>query len=128
MVSAGNSVVFNPHPAAKKVSAYLVNLLNRAIVEAGGPENLLCCISNPTIESAKEMMAHPKIALLVVTGGPAVVRTAMNSGKKVIGAGPGNPPVVVDETADILKQPKILLPVRVSITTSSASAKKKSCA
>ena len=106
MVAAGNSVVFNPHPAAKKVSAYLVNILNRAIVEAGGPENLVCCIANPTIESAKEMMSHPKIALLVVTGGPAVVRTAMNSGKKVIGAGPGNPPVVVDETADIPKAAK----------------------
>ncbi|KAF0199753.1 MAG: propionaldehyde dehydrogenase [Bacteroidetes bacterium] len=106
MVAAGNSVVFNPHPAAKKVSVYLVNLLNKAIIEAGGPSNLLCCIANPTIESAKEMMAHPKIALLVVTGGPAVVRTAMNSGKKVIGAGPGNPPVVVDETADIPKAGK----------------------
>ncbi|MBK6345608.1 MAG: aldehyde dehydrogenase EutE [Bacteroidales bacterium] len=106
MVAAGNSVVFNPHPAAKKVSGYLVNLLNKAIIEAGGPANLLCCIANPTIESAKEMMAHPKIALLVVTGGPAVVRTAMNSGKKVIGAGPGNPPVVVDETADIPKAGK----------------------
>ncbi|MFH1119119.1 MAG: aldehyde dehydrogenase family protein [Bacteroidota bacterium] len=106
MVAAGNSVVFNPHPAAKKVSVYLVNLLNKAIKEAGGPANLLCCIANPTIESAKEMMSHPKIALLVVTGGPAVVRTAMNSGKKVIGAGPGNPPVVVDETADIPKAAK----------------------
>lgn len=103
MIAAGNAVVFNPHPAAKKVSSYLVGILNRAIVEAGGPRNLLCCIANPTIESAKEMMSHPKIALLVVTGGPAVVRTAMNSGKKVIGAGPGNPPVVVDETADIPK-------------------------
>jgi len=106
MIAAGNSVVFNPHPAAKKVSAYLINLLNQAIVEAGGPENLLCCITSPTIESAKEMMAHPKIAILVVTGGPAVVKTAMNSGKKVIGAGPGNPPVVVDETADIPKAAK----------------------
>jgi propionaldehyde dehydrogenase len=106
MVAAGNSVVFNPHPAAKKVSAYLINILNKAIVEAGGPKNLLCCITNPTIDSAKEMMAHPKIAILVVTGGPAVVKTAMNSGKKVIGAGPGNPPVVVDETADIPKAAK----------------------
>lgn len=106
MVAAGNAVVFNPHPAAKKVSAYLINILNKAIVEAGGPKNLLCCITNPTIDSAKEMMAHPKIAILVVTGGPAVVKTAMNSGKKVIGAGPGNPPVVVDETADIPKAAK----------------------
>ena len=106
MVAAGNAVVFNPHPAAKKVSAYLINLLNQAIVEAGGPENLLCCITNPTIDSAKIMMAHRKIAILVVTGGPAVVKTAMNGGKKVIAAGPGNPPVVVDETADIAKAAK----------------------
>jgi len=106
MVAAGNSVVFNPHPAAKKTSSYLINLLNQAIVEAGGPNNLLCCITNPTIESAKEMMAHPKITLLVVTGGPAVVKTAMKSGKKVIGAGPGNPPAVVDETANIPKAAK----------------------
>jgi propionaldehyde dehydrogenase len=103
MIAGGNAVVFNPHPAAKKVSAYLIGLLNRAIVEAGGPANLLCCIDEPTIESAKELMGHKKIAIMVVTGGPAVVKTAMLSGKKVIAAGPGNPPVVVDETADIAK-------------------------
>jgi acyl-CoA reductase-like NAD-dependent aldehyde dehydrogenase len=106
MIAAGNSVVFNPHPAAKNVSCYLVNLLNIAIIEAGGPVNLLTCIEEPTLESAKELMSHKKIAILVVTGGPAVVKTAMNSGKKVIAAGPGNPPVVVDETADLAKAGK----------------------
>ena len=106
MIAAGNAVVFNPHPSAKKVSSYLVGLLNKAIIEAGGPANLLTCIDNPTIETAKELMSHKKIAILVVTGGPAVVKTAMNSGKKVIAAGPGNPPCVVDETADIAKAGK----------------------
>ncbi|MEI6765034.1 MAG: aldehyde dehydrogenase family protein [Bacteroidota bacterium] len=106
MIAAGNAVVFNPHPAAKKTSSYLVGLLNRAIMEAGGPANLLTCCSEPTIESAKELMTHPKIAIMVVTGGPAVVKVAMNSGKKVIAAGPGNPPCVVDETADIVKAGK----------------------
>lgn len=106
MIAAGNAVVFNPHPSAKKVSCFLVKLLNEAIIEVGGPENLLTCIDEPTIESAKELMAHKKIAILVVTGGPAVVNVAMNSGKKVIAAGPGNPPVVVDETADIAKAGK----------------------
>jgi len=67
MIAAGNSVVFNPHPAAKKVSAFLVSLLNKAIIEAGGPVNLVCCIAEPTIESAKNLMTHPKIAILVVT-------------------------------------------------------------
>ncbi len=103
MIAAGNSVVFNPHPSAKKVSAWLITLLNQAIMEAGGPANLLTCIDEPTIDSAKSLMSHPDITILVVTGGPAVVRVAMNSGKKVIAAGPGNPPCVVDETADLAK-------------------------
>ncbi|MDP1623962.1 MAG: aldehyde dehydrogenase EutE [Bacteroidales bacterium] len=103
MIAGGNAVVFNPHPAAKKSSAWLISLLNNAITEAGGPANLLTCIDEPTIDSAKDLMSHHDIALLVVTGGPAVVRVAMNSGKKVIAAGPGNPPCVVDETADLVK-------------------------
>ncbi len=103
MIAGGNSVVFNPHPAAKRSSCLAVSLLNEAIVKAGGPQNLLTAVDNPTIESAQALMKHPNIDLLVVTGGPAVVNVAMNSGKKVIAAGPGNPPCVVDETADIDK-------------------------
>ncbi|MBI4041534.1 MAG: aldehyde dehydrogenase EutE [Deltaproteobacteria bacterium] len=101
MIAAGNTVVFNPHPYAKKVCATIVDIINRASVEAGGPHTLLTCMVDPTIESAQKLMRHPKIKLLVVTGGPQVVKEAMNSGKKVIAAGPGNPPVVVDETADL---------------------------
>ncbi len=103
MVAGGNSVVFNPHPSAKKSSCYTVSLLNKAIVEAGGPANVLSAMANPDIDSAQTLMKYPKVRLLVVTGGPAVVKTAMNSGKKVIAAGPGNPPCVVDETADLVK-------------------------
>jgi acyl-CoA reductase-like NAD-dependent aldehyde dehydrogenase len=101
MIAAGNSVVFNAHPGAKECSALAVQLLNRAIIGAGGPPNLITAPREPTIASAQGMMKHPGIRLLVVTGGPAVVKVAMNSGKKAICAGPGNPPVVVDETADI---------------------------
>jgi aldehyde dehydrogenase len=101
MISAGNAVIFNPHPLAKRVSARAVELLNEGIISAGGPANLACCIRSPSIESAQALMRHPKIRMVVVTGGPAVVLEAMKSGKKVIGAGPGNPPVVVDETADL---------------------------
>jgi len=103
MIAAGNSVVFNAHPGAKECSARTIQLLNRAIVNAGGPPNLITAVREPTIESAQCIMKHPGIRLLVVTGGPGVVRVAMNSGKKAICAGPGNPPVVVDETADIEK-------------------------
>src|ERR1700722_12894224 len=103
MVSAGNSVVFNAHPSAKRVSVATIQLLNRAIVAAGGPPNTLTCIAEPTLQSAGELMKHPMIRLLVVTGGPGVVQAAMNSGKRAICAGPGNPPAVVDATADIDK-------------------------
>jgi acyl-CoA reductase-like NAD-dependent aldehyde dehydrogenase len=101
MVAAGNTVVFNAHPSAKRVSLATVRLLNQAIVAAGGPANTLTCTAEPTIQSAGELMKHPLIRLLVVTGGPAVVQAAMNSGKRSICAGPGNPPAVVDATADL---------------------------
>ncbi|MFP4011624.1 MAG: aldehyde dehydrogenase family protein [Spirochaetaceae bacterium] len=103
MVAAGNTVVFNPHPAAAGCSRLAVSLLNQAAVEAGGPHNVVTTVQEPTIESATYMMQHDAVALLCVTGGPGVVRAAMQTTKKVIAAGPGNPPVVVDETADIPK-------------------------
>ena len=103
MISAGNSVVFNVHPNAKRVSNRLVSLLNEAIRAAGGPQNVLCAVAEPTIESAGALMRNPGVSILVVTGGPGVVKAAMASGKKAICAGPGNPPCVVDATADIVK-------------------------
>ncbi|MBI9099022.1 MAG: aldehyde dehydrogenase EutE [Spirochaetaceae bacterium] len=106
MIAAGNAVVFNPHPYARKVSCQIITMINTAIVAAGGPVNLMTSIVKPGIESANELMTHKNISILVVTGGPAVVKVAMNSGKKVIAAGPGNPPCVVDETADLVKAGK----------------------
>ena len=101
MLSAGNVVIFNTHPGAKNVSNTAVMLVNKAIRDAGCPINLIFSIKNPTIESSQQLMKHPDVKLLVVTGGPDVVKSAMSSGKKVIAAGPGNPPVIVDETAVI---------------------------
>jgi len=101
MVAAGNSVVFNAHPGARACSNHAVQLVHEAIVEAGGPPNLVCAVAEPTIETAQQVMRHPDVRLLTVTGGEAVVHAAMQSGKRAICAGPGNPPVVVDETADL---------------------------
>jgi len=103
MLAAGNSVVFNVHPLAKRCSMQAVALLNKAITAAGGPTDVVTCLAEPTIESAQQVMKHPAVRLLVVTGGGAVVKAAMASGKRAICAGPGNPPVVVDETANIDK-------------------------
>jgi acyl-CoA reductase-like NAD-dependent aldehyde dehydrogenase len=101
MVSAGNAVVFNVHPSASLVSVENIKLLNRAVVSAGGPSNLITAIPQPTLESALEVMHHPDIRVLLVTGGPGVVKEALKTTKKVIAAGPGNPPAVVDQTADV---------------------------
>ena len=103
MLAAGNAVVFCVHPLAQQCSKMTVALLNMAIAAAGGPLNVVTCLSNSSIETAHEMMRHPGIRLLVVTGGGAVVQAAMASGKRAICAGPGNPPVVVDETAHLDK-------------------------
>ena len=101
MLSAGNSIVFNVLPNARECSMANVRLLHRAIVGAGGPPNLVTAVAEPTIESAQALMTHKGVRLLAVTGGSGVVRQAMTSGKRAICAGPGNPPVVVDETADL---------------------------
>ena len=106
MLAAGNAVVFSPHPRAKKVSLHLIQLINKALCKAGAPANLVVTVSAPSIENTNAMMSHPKIRMLVATGGPAIVKTVLSSGKKAIGAGAGNPPVVVDETADIEKAAK----------------------
>ena len=106
MLAAGNSVVFSPHPRAKNVTIFLIKALNKALAEAGAPANLIVTVAEPSIENTNAMMKNPKVRMLVATGGPSIVRTVLSSGKKAIGAGAGNPPVVVDETANIEKAAK----------------------
>ncbi len=101
MLAAGNAVVFNVHPAARRCSAETVTLLNRAIIAAGGPADVVTCVGPSSVDTAQELMHHPGIRLLVVTGGGGVVQAAMASGKRAVCAGPGNPPAVVDETAEL---------------------------
>ena len=103
MLAGGNTVVFNPHPAAIKTSIYAINLLNEASLEAGGPDNIAVTVEKPTMETSDIMMKHKDIHLIAATGGPGVVTAVLSSGKRGIGAGAGNPPALVDETADIRK-------------------------
>lgn len=103
MFAGGNTVVFSPHPQAVKTSIFAVNLLNEASIEGGGPDNIACTLQNPTLETSAVMMKHKDIPLLVATGGPGVVTAVLSSGKRGIGAGAGNPPALVDETADVRK-------------------------
>src|SRR5882724_5076819 len=101
MIAGGNTLVVNPHPSGKKVAAEGVRRFNQAIYRDLGIDNLICLIAEPTLESAEAIFKHRGVKLICVTGGPAVARAALQSSKRAIVAGPGNPPVVVDETADL---------------------------
>ena len=109
MIAAGNGVVFNPHPGAIATSNYAVDLVNRAVHAAGGPRVLVASVVKPTLDTANVMYQSPAVRLLVCTGGPGVVKSVLSSGKKAIGAGAGNPPVIVDDTADIPKAAKDII-------------------
>lgn len=109
MLAAGNSVVFGTHPRAAGVSAAAIKMINKALDEAGAPPNLVTTVAESSVENTNIMMNHPKIRMLVATGGPEIVKTVMSTGKKAIGAGAGNPPAVVDETADIEKAAKDII-------------------
>jgi len=101
VLAAGNTAVFNPHPAGARVAAYALQLFNRTIETEIGVANVITTVAEPSIETAEQIFRHPDVALLCVTGGPAVVKAAAQSGKRVIAGGPGNPPVVVDDDADL---------------------------
>lgn len=103
MLAGGNTVVFSPHPASVKTSLFAINLVNEASLEAGGPDHIACSVEEPSIEASKKLMSHPDIQLIAATGGPGVVTSVLKSGRRGIGAGAGNPPALVDETADIRK-------------------------
>ena len=101
MIAGGNTVVVNPHPSGKRVAAEGVRRFNEAIYRDLGIDNLICVIAEPTLDTANNLFNHRQVNLICVTGGPAVARAAMKCGKRAVVAGPGNPPVVVDETADL---------------------------
>jgi aldehyde dehydrogenase len=101
MLASGNTVVFNPHPSGKRIAAEGVRRFNAAIVNAFGIDNLINVVVEPTMQTADIIFKHSDVALLIVTGGPGVAKAAMSQTKRAIVAGPGNPPVVVDATANL---------------------------
>jgi aldehyde dehydrogenase len=101
MVAAGNAVVFNPHPSAARCAGVAVRAFNQAIERELGIENLVCMLEAPTLEGFQELTRNEHVRLLCITGGPGVVKAAMNSGKRAVCGGPGNPPVLVDDTVDL---------------------------
>jgi aldehyde dehydrogenase len=109
IVAAGNAVVFNAHPAAARCAALAVRAYNEAIYRETGLENIATIIERPSMESFAAMCKHELVRLLLVTGGPGVVKAAMQTGKRAICAGPGNPPVFVDDTACMKRAAKAII-------------------
>src|SRR6185369_8013056 len=109
IVAAGNAVIFNAHPSAAKCAAMAVRAYNEAVYRETGIENIACIIEEPTFESFKAMCGHEAVRLLCVTGGPGVVKAAMQTGKRAICAGPGNPPVLVDDTCCPTRAPRAII-------------------
>ncbi len=104
MLSGGNSVVFAPHPNAKRTTQEAIRILNKAVFEETGVADLLTCVKEPSIQMAQQLFTYPGVHLLVVTGGEGVVEAARKTtNKRLIAAGAGNPPVVVDETANLAR-------------------------
>ena len=106
IAAAGNAMVFNPHPAAARCAVTAVRAYNQAIHRETGIENVVCILEQPTLDSFSAMCQHEAVRLLCVTGGPGVVAAAMKTGKRAICAGPGNPPVYVDDTACLKRAAK----------------------
>ena len=125
IVAAGNAVVFNAHPAAARCAAMAVRAYNEAIYRETGIENIATIIEKPSMESFAAMCKHEAVRLLLVTGGPGVVKAAMQTGKRAICAGPGNPPVYVDDTACMKRAAKAIIQGGATTTTCSASARRK---
>ncbi|WP_108670438.1 aldehyde dehydrogenase family protein [Peribacillus acanthi] len=109
MLAAGNAVVFNVHPSSKNSCKYVVSLINKAIQTVNGPSNLVAMVENPTLETLQVLMDDTRVRMLVGTGGPGLVKTLLKSGKKAVGAGAGNPPVLVDDTADMEQAAKSII-------------------
>lgn len=109
IVAAGNGVVFNAHPAAARCAATAVRAYNEAIFRETGIENIACIIEQPSFDSFKALCSDDLVRLLLVTGGPGVVKAAMQTGKRAICAGPGNPPVLVDDTACLKRAAKAII-------------------
>lgn len=102
-LKARNGIVFSPHPSALNCSMEAARLMHEAAVSAGAPEGIICCMSRPSMEGTDALMHAPEIALIIATGGSAMVKASYSSGKPALGVGPGNVPAYIERTADIVK-------------------------
>ncbi len=96
-----NAIILSPHPGAKACCADAARMLAEAAKAAGAPDGIIQVLEEPNIPLIEKLIADERIDLIIATGGPAVVKAAYRSGNPAYGVGPGNAPVLVDDTADI---------------------------
>lgn len=102
-IKSRNAIVFSPHPSAAKCTIKAAQLMNDAAVEAGAPENIIGCVTTPTIGATNELMKCNEVAIIIATGGPGMVKAAYSAGKPALGVGAGNSPAYIERTADVEK-------------------------
>lgn len=102
-IKARNGIVFSPHPSALKSIKRTAELMHTAAVEAGAPEGIIGCVAKPSMPATQELMKCDEIAMIIATGGSAMVKSAYSAGKPALGVGPGNVPAYIERTADIPK-------------------------
>lgn len=108
-IKAGNAIIFSPHPSARNSILETVKVIRQAVAEGGGDEDLVSCITIPTVQATDNLMRHPDISMILATGGSAMVRAAYSSGTPAIGVGPGNGPAYIDKSADVAMAVKRIL-------------------
>ncbi|MBN1051831.1 acetaldehyde dehydrogenase (acetylating) [Clostridium botulinum] len=102
-IKSRNAIVFSPHPSAAQCTIKAAKLMNEAAIEAGAPENIIGCVSTPTIGATNELMKSKEVAIIIATGGPGMVKAAYSSGKPALGVGAGNSPAYIERSANVEK-------------------------
>lgn len=100
-IKSRNAIVFSPHPSAAKCTIKAAKLMNDAAIEAGAPENIISCVSTPTIGATNELMKSKEVSIIIATGGPGMVKAAYSAGKPALGVGAGNSPAYIERTANV---------------------------
>lgn len=100
-IKSRNAIVFSPHPSAAKCTIKAAQLMHDAAVEAGAPENVITCVTSPSIGATNELMKSKEVAIIIATGGPGMVKAAYSAGKPALGVGAGNSPAYIEKTANI---------------------------
>jgi len=125
-VKSGNAIVCAPHPRAARCCARTVEVMAAAAEKAGAPKGLLDCLSGGQLPATRELMSHRDIALVLATGGAAMVRAAYSSGKPTLAVGAGNVPVYIHRSVDDVSEAALMVVTSKSFDNGTACVAEQS--